>query len=588
MKTFPLHETKIAVVLMIAALCWPANRTAAGGAFTIIATNGTPVPEGNGTMNLFTPSSFLPPVINDAGQVAFQTGLTGPGVNSANDTGIYRVDSHTGTVTKIAREGDPAPEGDGSLGTLTTIISSTYYPSSLNATGQVLFYAPLTGTLGGTNNSGIYRGNGSIGGLTNIARLGQATPDNNGRLSGFTLYPTLNDKGEVAFFSYISGTVNPAQDQGVFRGWETGRIQVARKAYSSDYGDLGHLGNPALNATGQTAFVTAPHAGPTYGFSGILRNDGGNLTLISYNGGPAPGGGVMWQYFSEVSLNDAGQVAFRNSIQSGGSGVFRSDGNTITKIAREGDTIEGGLIFANVNASPSVPLNNAGQVVFAARLAGPGVVEGNNNAIYRSDGTPGSLKQIAREGQAAPDSNGYPFRNFSPGSETVAMNERGQIVFQTGLTDFSSGIYFYDDRLGLLKVIHTGDSILGGTVTQFGLYSLPHMGRQQTPLNNRGQVVFWFSGAGTQGIAVWNLPQLKIIEIARLTNDIRITWNTIAGRTNVVQATTNLASGNTPSGFSDISGGIVASGSGEVAASFTEIGGATNQARRYYRIKLLP
>jgi hypothetical protein len=62
-----------------------------------------------------------------------------------------------------------------------------------------------------------------------------------------------------------------------------------------------------------------------------------------------------------------------------------------------------------------------------------------------------------------------------------------------------------------------------------------------------------------------------------------ITWNTIGGETNVVQAATGSLSNN----FSDISPSIVAGGGDLTNASYVDVGGATNFPGRYYRVRLV-
>ena len=62
--------------------------------------------------------------------------------------------------------------------------------------------------------------------------------------------------------------------------------------------------------------------------------------------------------------------------------------------------------------------------------------------------------------------------------------------------------------------------------------------------------------------------------------DVRITWDTLGGTTNVVQAAADLAVG-----FADISPPLAISGPGIVATNFLDSGALTNANRRFYRIK---
>lgn len=60
-----------------------------------------------------------------------------------------------------------------------------------------------------------------------------------------------------------------------------------------------------------------------------------------------------------------------------------------------------------------------------------------------------------------------------------------------------------------------------------------------------------------------------------------LTWATIGGETNIVQAATG-----SPSHFTNISPQIIASGGDLTNASYTEVGGATNLPARFYRVAL--
>jgi hypothetical protein len=65
-------------------------------------------------------------------------------------------------------------------------------------------------------------------------------------------------------------------------------------------------------------------------------------------------------------------------------------------------------------------------------------------------------------------------------------------------------------------------------------------------------------------------------------NNVSVSWKTIGGETNVVQA----AKG-TPTNFADISPAIVAGGGDLTNASYVDVGGATNPPGRFYRVRLV-
>lgn len=106
---------------------------------------------------------FIPPVINDAGKIAFFSFLSGPGVNTTNAHGLWSYD-RTGLPQLIARAGAPAPGMPGYQ------FSSLGEPIINNA-GQIAFEALLNGP-GGSNLSSIWA-QGRSGALTLLALTGQ-------------------------------------------------------------------------------------------------------------------------------------------------------------------------------------------------------------------------------------------------------------------------------------------------------------------------------------------------------------------------------------------------------------------------------
>ena len=81
---------------------------------------------------------------------------------------------------------------------------------------------------------------------------------------------------------------------------------------------------------------------------------------------------------------------------------------------------------------------------------------------------------------------------------------------------------------------------------------------------------------------------LQITSAVRLGADVLITWTTAGAHTNAVQATAGDGNGGYVTNFTDLSGPIVITGSGDVATNYMDIGGATNTPSRFYRVRLVP
>jgi hypothetical protein len=75
---------------------------------------------------------------------------------------------------------------------------------------------------------------------------------------------------------------------------------------------------------------------------------------------------------------------------------------------------------------------------------------------------------------------------------------------------------------------------------------------------------------------------LSIVAVAQEGNNIRVTWKTGGGRTNIVEAASTLSGG-----YSSLSPNILISGSGDATTNYVDVGGATNAPARFYRVRLM-
>jgi PKD repeat protein len=75
----------------------------------------------------------------------------------------------------------------------------------------------------------------------------------------------------------------------------------------------------------------------------------------------------------------------------------------------------------------------------------------------------------------------------------------------------------------------------------------------------------------------------RIVAVAREGDNIRVTWDSGAGRTNLVESADGLISG-----YSAVSPQLLVGGSGVVKMDYVHVGGATNTPVRFYRVRWLP
>jgi hypothetical protein len=261
------------------------------------------------------------------------------------------------------------------------------------------------------------------------------------------------------------------------------------------------LAEPSFNDAGQAAF-RATLTGTTGGSADnqvLFRSDGTTLTRLVREGEPAPGGGGF-SGLGVPALNHGGQAAFWGStdIFGGGGGIFYGDGiTTPTQIVDKGDlALDGNGVFSTFQ-NPA--FNNVQQAAFVGQFTGTSGGFSDDEGIFRGDGTPASLVQIAREGQAAPDGNGTFGRFLRQGSSVhPALNEAGQVAFfgtfigTTGGSSDDVGI-FRSDGFTLTQIVREGQAAPDGN----GSFSGLDLG--EPALNDAGQVAFYSSLSGTSG-----------------------------------------------------------------------------------------
>ena len=93
------------------------------------------------------------------------------------------------------------------------------------------------------------------------------------------------------------------------------------------------------------------------------------------------------------------------------------------------------------------------------------------------------------------------------------------------------------------------------------------------------------NNAGVGFVVVSKPPVINAI--TRESNDIRLTWTTIAGRSNFVQVTAGNGSGGFSNNFADVTSAMIVPGLGPIITNHLDIGGATNTPSRFYRVRLV-
>jgi hypothetical protein len=294
-----------------------------GGSSTVVAKTGQAAPDASGTIVFISTGS---PAINDLGQIAFF-----PSVNTGTRLIMELLRADGPTITQVVRDGDPAPDGNGTFDLFTTALEGR--PPTLNASGEIGFVGALAGVTGfGTK--GIFRA-ADPDHVVQIVRRGDPTPDANGSFLDFDFRGTFtlafNDAGQAAFLATLSATSGgSADDMGIFRGDGTTLVRVVRKGQPAPDADgfFDTIDPPAINAAGQVAFH-ATLAGTTRTDGIFLYDDVDGLTQVVRQGEPLLGATIYLVRFApdtslgrkHIGINASGQVAFQFGLSDGRQGI---------------------------------------------------------------------------------------------------------------------------------------------------------------------------------------------------------------------------------------------------------------------------
>src|SRR6185436_2267897 len=152
------------------------------------------------------------PTINNSGQVSVISGLTGS--SDGASYALMRIEG-SGTLTGIARSGQPAPGAGG--GIIASLSNAT-----INSSGQAMALANLSGTTD-SSNQGFFRGDGASP-LIALMRHKMPAPGG-GTLEGAFGW-SFSDTGAVTAKVGLSGT---NVTEGMFQSDGTGIVAIARQ-----------------------------------------------------------------------------------------------------------------------------------------------------------------------------------------------------------------------------------------------------------------------------------------------------------------------------------------------------------------------
>ena len=470
-------------------------------------------------------TNFGTPSLNNLGTAAFLATVTGPGVATGQETGIWS--GNSAAIARTVRAGTPVP-GDSSA------YFSGFNNPALDGANQTATVVQVSFTAG-TPSPEVIAASGPPGAFAPLYRRGDAAPGLGGptfNASALTL--VHNVSGQTAFNASVSGAgVSSVNDLVIYAQDAGGVLRLVAREGNAAPGTgagvvFGTLSDFAMNSAGEVAFqssLSGTGVGSTNN-RGIWSEGGGSLHLVARTGSQAPGApAANFNSFLATGLqtNDLGHVAFIGFSQhiGGGSddqGVWSDRTGVLAPVVFDGQAapgIGGGVTIA---AMREAILNGVDKAAYIAAVEGPGVTSNNTYGVWSE--AIGGPRLVARQGNVAPGvTDGAAFKFF----EALATNREGQAAFYgtlmgTGVTTANDNGLWAEDANGTLHLlVREGGSIQIGpsdTRTVQGLGFIGNSAGQdgrRSAFNDRGELAaFARFTDGSGAVLLWddtfNLP----------------------------------------------------------------------------------
>lgn len=416
------------------------------GALDLVAVQGDNTPDLSTTFGSFGGTNIY---LNFIGVAAFVNPLAN------NTTGFFGQVGAGDTLDKIVVGGDSAP---GTTDPARVFQNDFGNVGGFNTFTDTAFrgFMPPTAGPGNFPSSGVFAGAPTL--IDKVAEVGDAAP---GTVSNFSQFrtPALSNTRHVAFVGNIGGGTS----EGVWQRLDGGsltRIAGAGDAapgggtFSILFGDT-----VAINDTGDVAFTSQLTGGTIP--DGVYVSRNGGIDKVALEGDAAPGaGGAFFRTTgtgietSFLALDADGNAFFTANLSDNRRGLFGERNGVLEAIAigkfssgNPGTTAPGtgGDTFQNVLRWA---INDGGQVAFLGSLT-----TSNRNALFATD-LGGNLVYIVGEGdflEVAPgDLREIEFLNFygfdgsigsSGNNVSRGINNDGLIAFQASFLDGTQGVF---------------------------------------------------------------------------------------------------------------------------------------------------
>ncbi len=502
-------------------------------------------------------AGFWNPLIDEFGRVSFPGYLTGPGITTGNDLGIWTND--IGGNTLAVREGSPAPGTES--GTTFQLLPTYWY--GFGPDGTHSFGAALQGpnVTSGTN-TGIWSSQSGV--LTRVAREGDQPP---GFVSGskfqFFDRPTASCNGTLAFGS---GVYNPDYpDHGGQQNtlWSSRNGTLSTVARAGDAAPGSEPGmyfdtfsiHSAVTSQGDILFASSLSgpAVPYNGIQGIWFQSSSGMSLVARTYAPAPGpsSGFVYGTFltNSFPVNASGQTAFIAQVAQPEApygweiGLYAGGAGSMHYVVKEGDPAPGLPSGVKIDRfqyiNNYIPIDDSGKIAIHAELSGTGVTSSNSDSIFQ--GTYDNLSLLVREGDPAPDTPAGVL--FSAFPLEIQMNHLGQIAFSAGLrgpgidSSNGGGIWAQDTNGVLHLMVQRGEPFEVAPGDFRTIQYLNYLGHEfggstyGRAFNDRGEITFQaIFTDGSNGVFVARVPEPSSLSLLIVSLSIPLIRSRSRGR----------------------------------------------------------
>jgi autotransporter-associated beta strand protein len=507
------------------------------GAASLVKSNAGTVTLGGPNSNSYTGGTTVA-----GGQLVFSVGAAIPASGTVTLTGTGAVTVISASpLTNVAVNGTNTITGNGNSGTGIATLNNAGVLNLAVSGGSKVF--DLTGSMTGSGTlalatSGMtLRFNGTAGDGSAIFNLGTGTAVAN-----------------------VRATITTA----IALGGLTGGSGTQLQGDNSAGGD--NMRYTIGGANANTEFDGIIKDG-TVGTVAITKTGTGTLTLTStnfYSGGTTVSNGTLLVNNTSGSGTGSGSVTVNGGTLSG-TGVIAG---SVT--VNSGGALSPGNPLGTLTISNSLVVNSGGVLAYDL---------GTNSAltVVSSNLTLGGTLNVSNAGGFGAGT----YELFGYG-KTLTYNGIGlgnaPVGYNYAINTNTSG------QVSLVVTVPLG-AFQQWQMNYFGCTNCAQAAPDADPLgkgiSNTNQFLLGLNPTNPASV-------FRILSAVQQTTDVVITWAAGAGRTNVVQATDGDANGGYTNNFTDISGLIILSGSGDVTNSYTDVGGATYIPSRYYRIRLGP